>query len=249
MSGRLRGRTAFVTGATGGIGSAICRELAAEGARVALGWRSDEAAARQLLEELPGEGHGVLRAVVDDSASLAEAAAGLAERFGRLDLLVNNAGFTRFVDHGDLAALDDELFDAIMRVNVRGPFAVLRACKALLDRSDRALVVNISSIAARTGQGSNVAYCASKAALDSLTRSLGRALAPGIRVVSIAPGLVEGRYSDSFDETWKQRQRDSTPLKRLARAEDVARAVLSVAAELTFTTGAVIPVDGGRPLS
>ena len=249
MSGRLAGRTAFVTGATGGIGSAICRRLAAEGATVTIAYRSDPGAAETLMLELPGDHHTAVYAAVDDSASLAEAAEHVAGWHGRLDLLVNNAGFTRFVDHADLDALDDELIDAIFRVNVRGAFAAVRAFRALLDASDDATVVNISSIAARTGHGSNVAYCASKAALDSMTRSLGRALAPGIRVLSVAPGLVEGAYTDKLDPEWNRGQRELTPLKRLAQADDVARAVVAAAAELTFSTGAVIPVDGGRPLT
>ena len=107
----------------------------------------------------------------------------------------------------------------------------------------------MSSIAATTGNGSNVAYCASKAALDAMTLSLARALAPRIRVVALAPGLVDGEYARSFDPDWRQAQVDLTPLNRLAEPADVGAAVLAVAAYMPHTTGAIIPVDGGRLLT
>ena len=186
---------------------------------------------------------------VGDSRSARTLAEEVKERYGRLDLLVNNAGVTRYVAHDDLDGLDDDLIDQIFRVNWRGAFACIRAFKDLLMDGDGGLVVNISSVAGTTGEGSNVAYCASKAALDSMTRSLARALAPQIRVVSVAPGLVEGDYAQKLDPAWRQAQIERTPLHRLAEAEDVANAVLALATLLPFTTGDIIHVDGGRPLS
>jgi 3-oxoacyl-[acyl-carrier protein] reductase len=118
----------------------------------------------------------------------------------------------------------------------------------LLASGEGGLVVNISSIAGISGVGSNVAYCASKAALNSMTRSLGRALAPEIRVVAIAPGLVEGKYALQLDPKWREEQRARMPLQQLVQPEEVANAVLAVATLLTFTTGSVIVVDGGRLL-
>jgi 3-oxoacyl-[acyl-carrier protein] reductase len=113
---------------------------------------------------------------------------------------------------------------------------------------DGALIVNISSVAAISGIGSNVAYCASKAAVDSITRSLARALAPKIRVVSVSPGWVLGDYTQNIDPEYLQTQIDKTPLTRLASVEDVSNTVLALATHLTFTTGSIIPVDGGRLL-
>ena len=249
MSRRLQNRVALVTGATGGIGSATCRELAAEGAAVVVTYHRNRAAAEELVDALPGTGHVTVHVAVDDSDTLAVLAETVGDRYGRLDLLVNNAGVTEFVDHDDLDGLHDALIDRIFRVNVRGALACIRALEDLLRAADDALIVNMSSIAARTGHGSNVAYCASKAALDSVTRSLGRALAPGIRVVSVAPGLVQGDYSDRLDASWTEAQKSQTPLGRLATAEDVARAIVAVATDLTFTTGCILPVDGGRPLT
>ena len=109
-------------------------------------------------------------------------------------------------------------------------------------------MVNISSVAAITAVGSNVAYCASKAAVDSVTRSLARALAPTIRVVSVSPGFVEGEYTKSFDPAFLKIQMDGTPLNRFATPEDVADAVYALTTYLRFTTGSVIAVDGGKPL-
>jgi 3-oxoacyl-[acyl-carrier protein] reductase len=167
-------------------------------------------------------------------------------------VLVNCAGTTRFVAHNDLDGLDDTLFDAIFAVNVRGAFAAVRALKPLLERSalpGGAVVVNISSIASLIAMGSNVAYCASKAALDNMTRSLARALAPRIRVVSVAPGLVDTEFVKSLDQSWRDEQAARTPLKRLTMPDEVGRAVVAAITQLTFTTGAIIAVDGGRPLS
>jgi 3-oxoacyl-[acyl-carrier protein] reductase len=244
----LNDRVAVVTGGSGGIGSEICRQLAAAGASVVLTYNRDAEGAQRVADGLPGDDHLVVQTRVDDSASVAQLAQQVAERYGTLDLLVNNAGMTRFVPHDDLDALDDDLIDQIFRVNWRGAFACVRAFKSLLMEGDGGVVINITSIAGRTGNGSNVAYCASKAALDCMTLSLARVLAPWIRVVSVSPGLVDGEYARSFDPTWRAEQIEKTPTGRLATPDDVARAVLAVATALPQTTGVILPVDGGRPL-
>jgi 3-oxoacyl-[acyl-carrier protein] reductase len=110
-------------------------------------------------------------------------------------------------------------------------------------------VVNISSLAAVTAMGSNVMYCASKAAVDNMTKSLARALAPRIRVVSVSPGLVETDFIKSMDQRWRDEQLERTALKRLASPTEVAAAVVAAVKNLTFTTGSIIAIDGGRPLS
>lgn len=244
----LKGKVALVTGGAGGIGSAICRRLASEGASVVITYKHSNDKAEALAGELDGENHLVIHAPVDDSIAQANLANAIHSRYGKLDLLVNNAGITRPVAHHDLDALTDDLIDEILRVNVRGVLASVRAMKPLLLESENGLVVNISSIAARTAVGSNVAYCASKAALDNITMSLARALAPKIRVVSVSPGWVNGEYAQRMPPEIIQQQFDLTPLGRIAEGEDVANAVYAVATQLTFTTGTVIPVDGGRPL-
>jgi 3-oxoacyl-[acyl-carrier protein] reductase len=244
----LTGKIALITGGAGGIGSAICRKLAAEGAFVIITYNSKPEKAMDLCNELPGNNHSIFHAPIHDSGALKNLALFIKEKYNSLDILVNNAGITTPIAHDDLDGLTDEWIDKIFTTNFRGSFAMIRACKELLMESGNGLVVNISSVAANTGIGSNVAYCASKAAIDSMTRSLARALAPTIRVVSISPGWVMGEYTKNIDPAYLQTQLDATPLGRLATPEDVANTVYAVATMLTFSTGCIIPVDGGRPL-
>ena len=239
-----------MTGGAGGIGSAVGGAFAGAGSRVVVGFASSLGPAEALAAELPGS--LALAADVTDSAGLRLLAEATERELGGCDVLVNGAGVTRFVPHDELDALDDELIDTILRTNVRGAFAAVRALRPLLERSDLpggGVVVNVSSIAAVTGQGSNVAYCASKAALDSITRSLGRALAPRIRVVSVSPGVVDTGFIRSLDPAWREQQLARTPLRRLAAPEEVAAAVVAAVRDLTFTTGSILAVDGGRPLA
>ncbi len=159
------GQVAIVTGGGGGIGSAICRRLARAGAQVIVLDLNLENA-QTLVETLPGENHMVTDVSIMDSAALKALAVQLTERYGVLDLLVNNAGITTPVTHDDLDGLTDEWIDRIFQVNWRGGFACVRAFKDLLQAGNGGTVVNISSIAGTTGIGSNVAYCASKAAIE-----------------------------------------------------------------------------------
>ncbi len=243
----LNNKIAVVTGGAGGIGSAICKKMAGEGAAVVITYNNNANKANALLTQLNGNNHSIFHAPVNDSNALKNLTAFINEKYGRLDILVNNAGVTTSVAHDNLDDLTDEWIDKIFTTNFRGAFAMVRACKELLLKSGDGLIVNISSVAALTGVGSNVAYCASKAAMDSMTRSLARALAPTVRVVSVSPGFVVGEYTKNFEPDYLQKQLDATPLDRFAIPEDVANAVYA-ATTLTFTTGCIIPVDGGRPL-
>jgi 3-oxoacyl-[acyl-carrier protein] reductase len=242
---------ALVTGGAGGIGAAVCRALAGAGFRVVVGFHRSADAARQLAATLPGSGHIAVPALVTDSNALHSAASVIADRLGRCDVLVNCAGTTRFVPHGDLDALDDALIDSILATNVRGTFAAVRAVRPLLAQSDLpggGVVINISSTAAQFAIGSNVMYCASKAALDNMTRSLARALAPKIRVLSVSPGMVDTDFIKSLDPKWRDEQMAKTPLQRLGKPEEVGAAVVAAVTQLTFSTGSVLLVDGGRLL-
>lgn len=242
-------KRALVTGASGGIGSAIAARLASDGFAVTVGYHSSLEKALSVVDGLPGAGHEALQVSVTESDSLRAAAAHLGEAGAELHVLVNCAGMSRPVAHDDLDGLDDELIDQIFATNWRGPFAAVRAFRPLLAAAEGgAVVINISSVAAVTGQGSNVAYCASKAALDSMTRSLARSLGPQIRIVSVSPGWVLGEYADRMPAEMLALQLTETPLGRLATADDVGAAVSAVTNDLPFTTGAVVPVDGGRPL-
>jgi len=246
--GPLQGKVALVTGGSRGIGAATARALADAGARVVITHRDSGRDAEQTRSTLAGTGHRAIQASAADSAALAQLAGTISDIEGRLDVLVNNAATTRVVPHADLDALDDELFDLILTTNVRGPFATVRVLRHLLAANGKGVVVNISSIAATAANGSNIAYCASKAALDNMTRSLARALAPEIRVMSVAPGLIETEFTGGWTDELIRRTLEHTPLGRLGTPEDVARAVVAAVISLPSTTGAVIPVDGGRPL-
>ncbi|MFY7908051.1 MAG: SDR family NAD(P)-dependent oxidoreductase [Emticicia sp.] len=267
------GGVALVTGGAGEIGSAICKQFAENGFSVIATYNSNSTKAEKLLEELNkiseqkapllgegGAGHSIFHAPTTDAQKVKDLKAFVAEKYGKLDVLVNNAGITTPVPHDDLDGLTDEWIDKIMQTNFRGSFAMVRAMRDLLDIAveenpqsemvspESSLIVNISSIAGIYGIGSNVAYCASKAAIDSMTRSLARALAPKIRVVSVSPGFVEGEYTKNFDPKFLKNQMDSTPLGRFATGTDVANVVFSLAKTLTFSTGNIITVDGGRLL-
>jgi len=245
-------KVVLITGGAGGIGAAISKKFAAEGYAVIITYNRNEEKAQKLLKQLPGDKHSCFQATVNDSANLKILAKAVEEKYGKLDVLVNNAGVTTPVSHDDLDGLTDEWIDRIFQTNFRGSFAMIRAFKNLLlkggDEETPSLVANISSVAAKTGIGSNVAYCASKAAIDSMTRSLARALAPKIRVVSVSPGWVLGEYTKTIDPAYLQMQKDLTPMARLANPEDVANTVFALNSSLIFTTGSIIPVDGGRPL-
>lgn len=245
----LDAAVAVVVGASSGIGAATARALAAHGATIVAGYNSNEASALDLVGSLPqSRPHAALRIQTQDPASLAEAVQFLRNRYGRVDILVNSGGSTQAVPANDLEALTDELFSRIVDINLRGPFATIRAFRALLEVPDRSVIVNVSSIAARTGQGSNLAYCASKAGLDSLTVGLARVLAPKIRVFSVSPagvdtGFVPGRTQEQLRAT-----ADRLPLRHVTTAEDVARSILGCILYLGSSTGIVVPTDEGRHL-
>ena len=248
----LVGKVVLITGAAGGIGSAISLAYAAAGAKVIVGYNSSTEKAESLCATLSGypeRGHVVKHVPVLDSETLSLLANEIASETGRLDILVNNAGVTKSVPHDDLDSLEDEDIDRIFAANFRGSFACIRAFQSLLAVNGEGLVINISSIAGTTAVGSNVAYCASKAAINSMTMSLGRALAPSIRVVAVAPGWVAGEYASRVDPAYLQEQMNKTPLGRIANASDVADTAVALSTTVRFNTGCVIPVDGGRPLT
>ena len=244
----MQEKTVLVTGGAGGIGAAICRSVAESGASVVLTYRNSKDTAEALLASLPGSGHLTVQTRVDETPAVQKLAEQVKAQYNKLDVLVNCAGTTRFVPHHDLDALDDDLIDEIFRVNWRGAFACVRAFRSLLEGGCDPLVVNISSIAGFVGMGSNVAYCASKAALDSMTRSLARALAPTIRVVSLSPGVVDTEFIRGLDPSWREEQLRRTPLQRFPSPEEIGEAVVALVTTLTSMTGCILPLDGGRPL-
>ena len=250
--GNLDGKVAVVTGASSGIGAASARLFAAAGARVVVGYNRGIDRANAVVGGLAGPRqagfHKAMHLPLEDTAQIKRVAAAVREEFGRADILVNSAGFTRMVAHSDLDALDDDLIDQVLTANVRGPFATIRAFVPLLRESGDGVIVNISSGAAQSGTGSSIIYGASKAALNTMSMALARVLGPEIRVVVVAPGMVHTGFVPGRTEEMMARAAMATPLKRAIEAEDVALAVLSCVTHLTHTTGSIISVDAGRHL-
>lgn len=241
-------RTVLVTGGSGGIGRAVSARLAELGSRVAVGYHSRSEAAEEVVSSLCGGGHIAIRISIEDPASIAQAKALIEERYGYLDALVNSGGATTPVPANDLDALTDEIFDRAILLNLRGPFAVIRAMRPLLERGENSAIVNISSIAARTGVGSSLAYLAAKGGLDSLTIALAKVLAPKVRVFSVSPAGVDTDFVPNRTREQLERTAEKFPLRRVTVPDDVARAVAACIVSLTSSTGIVVPVDEGRHL-
>jgi 3-oxoacyl-[acyl-carrier protein] reductase len=245
---RLDGRVAVVAGGLGAIGRATATRFAMLGARIVILHRRAQWEADEFLAKLPGEGHFAVVASITDTPALTSAAREVRERAGTAHILVNTAGFTRPVPIADLEALDDALIDSIFASNWRGVFATIRAFHPLLKESGDGLVVNVSSIAAFTGYGSNLAYVASKAGIDVMGKALARMMAPQVRVMTISPGAVDTSFVPGRGADFNMKTGAATPLKRIGLPEDVAAAIEACATTLRFATGQVIVVDGGRSL-
>jgi 3-oxoacyl-[acyl-carrier protein] reductase len=243
----LKDRVAVVTGGSSGIGAACVRALADAGATVVIGYNEGAERAQALRAELPGDGHSTLRIPLTDSAAHAAMADTLHRSFGRVDVLVNSAGFTHRIAHGDLDALAPALFDEILAANVGGPYAITRALMPLLSASTDAAVVNVSSVSAFTGLGSNIAYCAAKAALDTMTVSMARAFGP-VRFVSVSPAAVDTDFVRGRNRDDLLKKAAATPLGRIVTPQDVALAVLACVTHLRTATGTRIVIDGGHSL-
>jgi 3-oxoacyl-[acyl-carrier protein] reductase len=245
---RLDGRVAVITGGTGGIGAASARRLAAAGASVVVGYHANADAARRLVGELPGTGHRAVRVAMEDSSTLTALADLLRQSYGRADILVNSAGFTRAIPHANLDQLDDATIDAIFVSNVRGPFATIRALAPLLKASGDGVIVNVSSVAAIRGTGSNIAYAGSKAALDTMTLSLARVLGPEIRLICVSPAGVDTPFVPGRSYATLEQLANKAPLKRVTTPDHVARAIMAAIIDMPLSTGIRIVIDGGQTL-
>jgi 3-oxoacyl-[acyl-carrier protein] reductase len=246
----VEGKAAIVTGGGTGVGRATAIRLAKLGCSVAVNYSRSRDGAEAAAAEAEKAGVKAIAVQADvaedaDCRALVQAAE---KAFGRLDVLVNNAGTTRFIPHGDLEAVTEDDWANIMGVNLRGPFQVTRAARPLLEASGDADVVMTSSVAGIIGTGSSIPYCASKAALNNLTITLARAIAP-IRVNGVAPGFIDGEWLQQGlgknYEAIKAAMMAKAPLGKVSTPEDVAAAIVSLVTGSDLVTGHVMPVEGG----
>ena len=230
-------KVAIVTGGNSGMGEAAVKELEKRGWNVA--------AVSRNAKEFPGD-----VAKDPDCRRIAKAVLG---KWGRIDALVNSAGTTKFVAHADLEGLSADDILGIFRVNLVGPFQMIRACAAAL-KASRGCVVNVSSVASILGTGSSIAYAASKAALDTMSFSLARALGPEVRVNVVAPGYVRtpwqvAAHGADGAADLERRFAERAPLKAAPEAEDVAEAIAWLVEGARRVTGEIIYIDGGMHIA
>lgn len=246
MTLKLTGKTALITGGGTGIGKATALMLAARGMNIVVNYSNSVDSAESTKQEIEklGVKAMAIRADVSKDAQVREMVGKIIDEFGRIDVVINNAGTTNFVYLEDLEGLEEDFWDRAFNVNVKGMFFVSRACSGQL-KQNQGCIVNVTSIAGITGVGSSIAYSASKAAAISVTKSLAKALAPEVRVNNVAPGIVMTRWVDGKEDHIEQLG-SSTPLGRVAQPEDVAAVIDSLVTNMDFVTGETIIIDGGR---
>lgn len=238
---------ALVTGSSSGIGRTVAQRLAAEGYRVVLNSARSVEEGEKTAAELPDALY--VQADISDEADAHRLVDAAVERYGRLDVLVNNAGRTHAIPHADLAAATPEVWREILGLNVIGTWQTTVAAMPHLTRTGNGSVVNVSSIAGSRPAGSSIPYAVSKAAIEHMTRLLANTVGQAVRVNAVAPGLIETpwtRNSDFFAPIAEQ-VRQTTPLRRTGLPEDVAEAVMGLV-RASYTTGQVLLVDGGAHL-
>jgi 3-oxoacyl-[acyl-carrier protein] reductase len=244
----LEGRVVLVTGSGSGIGRAIAERFARDGVKVAVNYRQSRQGAENLVSQVRSAG-GMAIAIQADVSKDAEVRRMIAQvegEFGRLDVLVNNAGWSTRVPHGNLDELTDDIWDKTLDTNLRGVFYCIRAAVPLLSKQSGASIVNVASVAGSTGIGSSIAYAAAKAGALTMTKSLARALAPEIRVNAISPGLVRTQFAGRPDsDSAFLAEEGATPLQRLATVGECAEAAFFLAFSASACTGQTILVDGG----
>ena len=248
-------KVAIITGGSRGVGAATAKLLASKGWNVTITCTSSMDDANNVLKECEefGTEAMAIAADVSEDISCRKTVEETIKKWGRIDALVNNAGTTKFVfNHADLDGLDAEDFLHIYKVNVVGPFQMVRACKDMLLKSDNPSVVNISSIAGIKGIGSCMAYASSKGALNTMTKSMARILGP-IRVNAICPGFIQGEWlrkgmGDDLYNAAKNNLTSSTPLGLTVTPEQVADGIYNFIDISTVVTGETMLMDGGHHL-
>ena len=248
MSKPLTGKAAIVTGGGTGIGRAISLLLASQGAMVALIYSRSLNDAEKTMHEIKAAG-GLAIAIRTDvtlNDDVVRMTEHVVTQFGRIDYLVNNAGITRQLPFAELEAIDEEAWDDLYAVNVKGAFYCSRAAAPYMRKSKGNSILNIGSIAGETGYGSSLPYAVSKAAMHGLTKSLARALAPQIRVNCIAPGAVETRWWSGNEEKMRMLA-GSVALNRVSTSSDIAESALMLLTAESIT-GQILKAENGQTL-
>jgi len=227
---KMKNKIALVTGSSRGIGKAIADTFENAGMTVIRNGSSEN------------DGDHYVQADVSKREGVLRLKEFVQDNFGKLDVLVNNAAFTTFIEHSDLPAMTDEIFDKIYNTNLKGPFMCVQELSGFLIRSSDSSIINIASVAGINGRGSNIAYCALKSGLINMTVTLARSLAP-IRVNAISPGLIDTDLV-AFPEGFASDVASKTPIKRLGTPDDIGNTALSLIG-MEFVSGENIIVDGG----
>jgi 3-oxoacyl-[acyl-carrier protein] reductase len=251
----IKGGVAIVTGSATGVGAAAALMLAQRGCNVVINYTRSEREARetQAACEAAGVQTILCKADVSNDADCRRMVDQAMSTWGRIDALINNAGTTKFVAHTDLEGLDAEDFQRIYGVNVIGPFQMVRAVTPHMKAAGQGAIVNISSVAGVMGVGSSIAYAASKGALNTMTLSLARVLGPEIRINTVCPGFIQGRWlaggmgEDAYNMALERQQR-ATPLHRAGTPENMAQAALWFIEGADIVTGEILMVDAGSHL-
>ncbi len=251
----INGKVAVVTGSSSGVGEATAKLLASLGASVVVNYFRGAEAGQRVVDDIRAAGGAAIAVQADtrsdaDCRRLIQAAI---DEFGHLEILVNNAGMTHFIPHDDLDAVTDEVWDDIIGANLRGVFNCARAAAPHMRAAGEGAIVNVSSVAGAGGGGSCIPYAASKAGVNVITKSLARVLGPEIRINTIAPGFIEGRWlrgglgEDTY-EAGRQRLTETAPLRGVATPETCADAIVALIERSIFVTGQTLTVDGGATL-
>lgn len=244
----LTGAVAVVTGGNGGLGRRICHALAGAGSDVAVVYARSADAAEAVAGELRATGvrAQAFQCDVSSPPAVADLMARVLDAFGRIDVLVNDAAYNKWIPFADLDALSIEEWQKILAINLTGPMLCTKAAAEAMRRSGGGRIVNIASVAGLAPSGSSIPYAVSKAGLIHLTRCMAVALAPSILVNCIAPGYLEDtRATATLDPAYRQRSRDSALLKRAADKDDIANQVVSLCRADTIT-GQTLVIDAGR---
>lgn len=242
----LKGKCAIITGASRGIGKAIALKFASLGANIVINYRSNEKEALEVENEIKGMGVETLciKGDISKSEEVENLVASAKEKFGTIDIMVNNAGITK---DGLLLRMKEEDFDSVIDVNLKGVFNCLKAITPVMIKQKQGKIINLSSVVGITGNAGQVNYAASKAGVIGMTKSLAKEVGSrGITVNAVAPGYIETDMTEALGEKYKEEMKKNIPLKRLGTANDVAEVAAFLASKgADYVTGQVIQVDGG----